>query len=158
MISQHLSFNISAVNIKHEGEESWNNMWQKIRSIWKYVHLNYRDDFDWFLLGGDDMYYIVENLKTYLESTEVVTAKKLQKGTEKEESTKPLYRTFFLLTFIQSTSHSFIHSVYLSYVVFSFHSPYHTNVCTQNIQVSSWVDDFSRQLKWSSIVVVRATS
>mmetsp|Transcript_9694 Transcript_9694/g.16078 ORF Transcript_9694/g.16078 Transcript_9694/m.16078 type:complete len:955 (+) Transcript_9694:76-2940(+) len=71
---------IPSVNIKHEGDESWNNMWQKIRSIWKYVHKNYRDDFDWFLLGGDDMYYIVENLKTYLESKEVVAAKQLDKG------------------------------------------------------------------------------
>jgi hypothetical protein len=69
-----------AVNIKHEGEESWNNMWQKIRSIWKYVHKNYRDDFDWFLLGGDDMFYIMENLKTYLESKEIVDAQKLNKG------------------------------------------------------------------------------
>ena len=71
----------SAVNIKHEGEESWNNMWQKIRSIWKYVHKNYKDDFDWFLLGGDDMYFIMENLKSYLESEEIVSAKNLQKGT-----------------------------------------------------------------------------
>lgn len=71
---------LPSVNIRHEGEESWNNMWQKIRFIWKYVHKHFRNDFDWFLLGGDDMFYIVENLKKYLESPEIVKAREQQKG------------------------------------------------------------------------------
>ena len=56
-------------------------MWQKSRAIWKYVHthLNQGDSsgggdkgsFDFFLLGGDDMFYLVENLRAYLDSPEV---------------------------------------------------------------------------------------
>ena len=38
-------------------------MWAKIRSIWTYVAANYVDDFDYFHLGGDDLYVIAENLR-----------------------------------------------------------------------------------------------
>ena len=46
---------LPAISLKHEGEESYDNMWQKVRSIWKFVGDNYLDKFDWFYLGGDDM-------------------------------------------------------------------------------------------------------
>jgi glycoprotein-N-acetylgalactosamine 3-beta-galactosyltransferase len=46
-------------------------MWQKSRSIWKYIAEHYIDDFDFFLMGGDDMFYIIENLKYYLASDEI---------------------------------------------------------------------------------------
>ena len=46
-------------------------MWQKVRSILKYVHLHYLDEYDYFLIGGDDMYYIMENLHAYLNSEEI---------------------------------------------------------------------------------------
>ena len=49
--------------IKHEGPEDYENMWQKSRAIWKYINFHYRDDFDWFVLGGDDVFLIVENLR-----------------------------------------------------------------------------------------------
>lgn len=49
--------------IKHEGPEEYANMWQKSRAIWKYVNFHYNDDFDWFVLGGDDLFVIVENLR-----------------------------------------------------------------------------------------------
>lgn len=64
--------NIPSVNILHEGDEHYDNMWQKSRSIWKYIHKHYLDSFDYFLLGGDDMFYIVDNLKNYLMSDEIV--------------------------------------------------------------------------------------
>lgn len=64
--------NIPSVNIFHEGDEHYDNMWQKSRSIWKYIHKHYLDSFDYFLLGGDDMFYIVDNLKNYLMSDEIV--------------------------------------------------------------------------------------
>ena len=38
-------------------------MWQKSRSIWKHIAASYLDQFDWFLLGGDDMFYVLENLR-----------------------------------------------------------------------------------------------
>lgn len=43
-------------------------MWQKVRSIWKFVGGNYLDDFDWFFIGGDDLFVLPHNLKTYLAS------------------------------------------------------------------------------------------
>jgi hypothetical protein len=58
---------IPAINLPHIGEERYSNMWQKSRSIWKYIHTFYRDDFDWFLLGGDDMYVIMEHLRWFLD-------------------------------------------------------------------------------------------
>lgn len=53
-----------------------------MRNIWKYIAARYTrlktgdsldgsqevEHFDWFLLGGDDLYVLVENLKDYLES------------------------------------------------------------------------------------------
>lgn len=57
---------IPSVEIPHLGPESYMNMWQKTRSIWKYVYAHYLDEFDYFLLGGDDMYYIMENLYAFL--------------------------------------------------------------------------------------------
>lgn len=54
---------IGAVNILHQGPEAYGNMWQKVRSTWAYVHDNYVDDYDWFHIGGDNMFVIAENLR-----------------------------------------------------------------------------------------------
>lgn len=63
----------SAMRIEHDGDEHYDNMWQKSRAIWKFIYANLRDHFDYFLLGGDDMFYIVENLRAYLGSEEIHT-------------------------------------------------------------------------------------
>lgn len=63
---------IPSINLPHIGEEIYGNMWQKSRSIWKYIATHYIHDFDWFLMGGDDMYYIMENLYKYITSDEIV--------------------------------------------------------------------------------------
>lgn len=62
----------NAFDLPHLGDESYYNMWQKSRSIWKYIHHNYMDDFDYFMLGGDDMYVIMENLHEFLLSNKVI--------------------------------------------------------------------------------------
>jgi len=49
---------IGAVQIPHEGPESYQNMWQKTRGIWKYVYENYIDDFDFFYICGDDNFVV----------------------------------------------------------------------------------------------------
>jgi hypothetical protein len=54
------------VELLHAGDEAYTNMWQKTRSIWAYIYTHYLDDYDYFHLGGDDMYVLVENLKRYL--------------------------------------------------------------------------------------------
>jgi hypothetical protein len=63
-----------AVNIVHNGPEQYKNMWQKVRSIWATLYELYYEDFDWFHLGGDDMWLLVENLRMYLESDEIRAA------------------------------------------------------------------------------------
>lgn len=35
---------------------------------------NYYNKYDWFHIGGDDLFLIVENLRLYIESEEIVTA------------------------------------------------------------------------------------
>lgn len=56
------------VNLIHAGPEAYGNMWQKVRSIWGYVHQHYLDDFDFFHLCGDDTYVIVPNLRRFLQN------------------------------------------------------------------------------------------
>ncbi|KAI2488689.1 glycoprotein-N-acetylgalactosamine 3-beta-galactosyltransferase [Fragilaria crotonensis] len=57
---------IPAISLPHDGEESYDNMWQKVRSIWRFVHKHYTDDFDFFILGGDDLFVLPQNLRSYL--------------------------------------------------------------------------------------------
>ena len=71
---------IPSINIIHEGPEAYDNMWQKSRSIWKYINTHLKDKYDFFLLGGDDMFYIVENLRLYLGSEEITTLLKEGNG------------------------------------------------------------------------------
>lgn len=72
---------IPAIKILHEGIESYDNMWQKSRSIWKYINAHYLTSFDYFLMGGDDMFYIIENLKHYLMSDEISSYVDSHEGT-----------------------------------------------------------------------------
>jgi glycoprotein-N-acetylgalactosamine 3-beta-galactosyltransferase len=57
---------IPAISIPHDGKEEYSNMWQKVRSIWRFVSKHYADDFDFFLLGGDDLFVLPQNLRAYL--------------------------------------------------------------------------------------------
>ena len=57
---------IPAISLEHEGPESYDNMWQKVRSIWRFVGIHYIQDYDWFYLGGDDLFLMPNNLKAYL--------------------------------------------------------------------------------------------
>jgi glycoprotein-N-acetylgalactosamine 3-beta-galactosyltransferase len=69
--SNHVDVAFPTINLQHDGPEEYNNMWQKSREIWKFIYRNYRDQFDFFVLGGDDMFYIMESLGGYLMSSEV---------------------------------------------------------------------------------------
>ncbi|KAL7520445.1 hypothetical protein ACHAWX_006249 [Stephanocyclus meneghinianus] len=65
---------LGTVAIPHEGPEEYNNIWQKVRSMWSYIYDNYYEKYDFFHIGGDDLYLIVENLRLYLESEEIQLA------------------------------------------------------------------------------------
>ena len=89
---------VHAVNIPHEGPEEYNNIYQKVRSIWSYVYDNYYEKYDWFHIGDDSLYLLVENLKMYLESDEIQTAQNggvyLPNGDENEQTPLFLGRRF----------------------------------------------------------------
>ena len=38
---------LPAISLDHEGPEIYENMWQKVRSIWRFVGTNYVEEFDW---------------------------------------------------------------------------------------------------------------
>jgi hypothetical protein len=57
---------IGAVDLPHQGPEEYDNMWQKTRSMVAFMYDNYLQDYDYFLLGGDDTFMIMENLRNYL--------------------------------------------------------------------------------------------
>lgn len=65
---------LNAVQVEHRGKEGYNNMWQKVQAIWVYVYQHYYSDYDWFHIGGDDLFVIVENMRAYLASTEIQCA------------------------------------------------------------------------------------
>lgn len=89
---------IDAVEIPHEGLEDYDNIWQKVRSMWSYIYDNYYQKYDWFHIGGDDVYLLVENLRLYLESEEIRTASNggmyLPDGTETSQTPLFLGRRF----------------------------------------------------------------
>jgi glycoprotein-N-acetylgalactosamine 3-beta-galactosyltransferase len=61
---------IPAISIPHDGAEEYNNMWQKVRSIWRFVGKHYLMDFDFFYIGGEDMYVLPQNLRNYLSNVD----------------------------------------------------------------------------------------
>jgi glycoprotein-N-acetylgalactosamine 3-beta-galactosyltransferase len=54
---------LGAYNVSHFGPEAYGNMWNKVQAVWFYVHQNHLMDFDWFHIGGDDMYVIPDNIR-----------------------------------------------------------------------------------------------
>ena len=84
---------LHTVDILHEGAEEYNNIWQKVRSIWSYVYDNYYEKYDWFHIGGDDLYLLVENLRLYLESEEIQTTANggIYLPEENQTTAKPLF-------------------------------------------------------------------
>jgi glycoprotein-N-acetylgalactosamine 3-beta-galactosyltransferase len=49
-----------------------NHLWQKHKASLQYVYDHYRHDFDWFYKADDDAYVIVENLRQYLKTPEII--------------------------------------------------------------------------------------
>jgi len=58
---------IPSIAVPHDGPEAYFNMWQKVRSMWRFVRTHYLDEFDFFYQGGDDMYAIPHHLKRFLQ-------------------------------------------------------------------------------------------
>ena len=65
--------NLSHVVVQHDGPEDYDNMWQKTRSILNYLYrmyIQFRSAplYDYFHIGGDDMYVVVPNLRHFLRT------------------------------------------------------------------------------------------
>jgi glycoprotein-N-acetylgalactosamine 3-beta-galactosyltransferase len=62
------------VHIPHMGPDrgKYDGLWQRVRSMLAYMHDNFLDDYDFFLLCGDDTYVIIENLRALLTSKKFV--------------------------------------------------------------------------------------
>ena len=57
------------IYIKDKRMEDYNQMWVKSQSIWSFVESSgLISEFQYFLLGGDDMYVIPDNLRWFLQS------------------------------------------------------------------------------------------
>jgi hypothetical protein len=59
--------------IKHDGDEAYENMWQKLRAMYRYAYsisMYHPEEYDWYYFGGDDVYLIVENLQAFLKQQE----------------------------------------------------------------------------------------
>lgn len=68
---------LGAYNLPKQGPESLSNIWQKVRQMWKLVYDFFLDDSDYFMICGDDTYVVMENLRDYLVSEQVL---KLERG------------------------------------------------------------------------------
>jgi len=62
---------LAAVNILHQGNEEYKNMWQKVRSTLAYIYDNYLEEYHYFHICGDDAYLVLENFRSYLDGPEV---------------------------------------------------------------------------------------
>ncbi len=71
--SNETDLSIHAINLTHKGPESYNNMWQKIRSMWAYAHDHFLEEYDYFHISGDDSYVVVDNMKAYLQGGQVAS-------------------------------------------------------------------------------------
>ena len=72
---------LGAADLMHNGPETYDNMWQKVRSMWAYVYAHYIEDYDFFHICGDDTYFIADNLRQHLWSLHHNTSKPLFLGT-----------------------------------------------------------------------------
>ena len=62
----------SMLQISHPGPEAYRNMWNKVRSMLVYMYQHHFHSYDWFHIGGDDMYVVVENLKGLLSCPDML--------------------------------------------------------------------------------------
>ena len=69
--SNYTDHSVGAIDLRHPGDEAYDNMWGKVVAMWMYAYRHYRDEFDFFYIAGDDVYVAVENLRSYLDGPEV---------------------------------------------------------------------------------------
>jgi len=63
---------IGSIDLVHQGPEEYGNMWQKIRSMWAYAYDHFLDEYDFFHIAGDDVYMVIENLRSFLDGPDII--------------------------------------------------------------------------------------
>ena len=72
--------------------EEYNEMWVKAQSIWQFVEASgLIAEFDYFILGGDDMYIIPDNLRWFLQSSVMSVFKDIAREHYGVQHDPPLY-------------------------------------------------------------------
>ena len=61
-------------------KESYDDMWMKSVDIWRIVRSGLMDDYDYFLIGGDDLFVAVGHLRHLLTSTEFPYRQRHERG------------------------------------------------------------------------------
>lgn len=49
------------IDLAQDGPEEYKNMWQKIRSMWAYAYDHHLDEYEFFLIVGDDTFIVMQN-------------------------------------------------------------------------------------------------
>ena len=64
---------VSAIKVQpnDDWEERYEKIWEKVAVIWAIIAETIIDDYEWFIIGGDDLYLIVENLRGLLQSERI---------------------------------------------------------------------------------------
>lgn len=63
--SEVLSEHTTVIQPEH-GPEAYDNMYHKVRAIWRFIFYTYSSEYDFFSICGDDTYMIVDNLRLVL--------------------------------------------------------------------------------------------
>jgi hypothetical protein len=61
------------VSQRHTWKEEYYEIWAKVQAVWKLAASVLLPHYDYFLIGGDDLYVIVDNLREYLASDEILS-------------------------------------------------------------------------------------
>lgn len=62
---------IGTIDLPHVGPEDYDNMWQKIRSMWTYAYDHYLEDYDYFYIAGDDTFVLLDHMRLFLQGPQV---------------------------------------------------------------------------------------
>ena len=71
--SNETNVDLHAVLSNHPGGESYHNMWSKAQYMWMTAATK-MSHYDWFLIGGDDLFVSISALKYYLSSSGISDA------------------------------------------------------------------------------------
>jgi hypothetical protein len=70
-LTDHTLSTIHVEPMRANWTENYHEMWLKAQLMWKLVGSTMLDNYDYYVIGGDDLYVVVENLREYLARPEI---------------------------------------------------------------------------------------